>query len=449
MRIHQPIAGFCLAALLSACGGGSGGTTAGPAPTTSPVSTGIFVDSPVGGISYTTATQSGKTNAKGEFSYMAGETITLSIGSIQLPAVLANATITPLDIAKTTDVNNQVVSNILVFLQSLDEDGNPANGISISAAALTAATAGVNFDVSPNAFSTNAAVTKLVTNSGSVNKTLIAEATAKAHFQNTLNGNTGTTKINVAPVANAGGVQSLLAGAVVTLDASASSDANNDTLTYLWVLTTKPSGSTAALSAPASAKPLFTADVAGAYVATLVVNDGKLDSAASTVTVTASAANAAPVANAGAAQSVLVKSTVTLNGAASSDANGDALTYSWTLTSKPAGSTAALANATSVNPTFVPDVAGNYVASLIVNDGKVSSSAGTVTLTAAVANVAPVANAGGGSKCSCWKRRDAGRQRQLGCQWRRFDLRLDLDFQASRQRSSLGRFRFRQTDVDG
>ena len=122
MKIYQPIAGFCLAALLSACGGG-GGTAADLAATTPSVSIGIFVDSPVSGISYNTATQSGKTNSKGEFFYVAGENITFSIGSIQLPAVLANATITPLDIAKTTDINQQVVSNILVLLQSLDEDG--------------------------------------------------------------------------------------------------------------------------------------------------------------------------------------------------------------------------------------------------------------------------------------------------------------------------------------
>lgn len=396
MKIHQPIAGFCLAALLSACGGGStsGETAAAPTPSSPFVSTGIFVDSPVSGIGYSTATQSGKTNAKGEFSYVAGENITFSIGSLQLPAVLANATITPLDIAKTTDVNNQVVSNILVLLQSLDEDGNPANGISIPAAAAAKTTSGIIFDVSPGAFSANTAVISLVANSGSVNTTLIAEATARAHFQGTLSGTTGTTKINVAPVANPGAVQSLVAGALATLDASASSDANNDTLTYLWVLTSKPSGSTAALSAPTSAKPTFTADVAGAYVATLVVNDGTVGSTASTVTITASAANTAPVANAGAAQSVLVKSTVSLNGAASSDANGDALTYAWTLSSKPPGSTAALANSTSVNPTFLPDVAGSYVASLVVNDGKLSSTASTITVTAAVANVAPVANAG-------------------------------------------------------
>ena len=74
---------------------------------------------------------------------------------------------------------------------------------------------------------------------------------------------------------------------------------------------------------------------------------------------------------------------VTLNGSASSDANGDQLTYSWTLTSRPAGSAAVLAGATTAAPAFTADLAGTYVASLIVNDGTVNSAPATVTVTAA------------------------------------------------------------------
>ncbi|MEI6600928.1 MAG: TIGR03790 family protein [Comamonadaceae bacterium] len=92
--------------------------------------------------------------------------------------------------------------------------------------------------------------------------------------------------------------------------------------------------------------------------------------------------NAAPVANAGLAQSVLTGTLVTLDGSASTDANNDALTYSWSLTSKPAGSGAALLSPTAVKPTFTADVAGTYVAALTVSDGKLSSSAATVSLTA-------------------------------------------------------------------
>ncbi|MCX7144352.1 MAG: DUF1566 domain-containing protein, partial [Proteobacteria bacterium] len=75
----------------------------------------------------------------------------------------------------------------------------------------------------------------------------------------------------------------------------------------------------------------------------------------------------------------------------SSAAAGRTLTYAWTLTTKPAGSAAALATATSKKATFTADLEGNYVASLVVNDGKSNSSASTVTITAGttIASVLP------------------------------------------------------------
>jgi hypothetical protein len=142
------------------------------------------------------------------------------------------------------------------------------------------------------------------------------------------------------------------------------------------------------LSSTSVVSPTFTADLAGTYVVNLLVNDGKVNSSnVSAVTVTASAANSAPVASAGVNQTVTRSGTpsvvtVTLTGAGSTDANGDTLTYLWALTTRPTGSTASLSSTTVVSPTFVADVAGIYVASLIVNDGKVSSSVATVAITA-------------------------------------------------------------------
>ena len=123
----------------------------------------------------------------------------------------------------------------------------------------------------------------------------------------------------------------------------------------------------------------FTVDRAGDYTAQLIVNDGTLSSDPNTVMI--STVNVAPVADAGPDQTVAVNVLVILGGSGSSDANGDPLTYSWSITSTPFGSAAALSSLTSVSTTFTADLAGTYVVQLIVNDGTVDSAPKTVTIT--------------------------------------------------------------------
>lgn len=103
-------------------------------------------------------------------------------------------------------------------------------------------------------------------------------------------------------------------------------------------------------------------------------------------------ANTPPVADAGPDQSVETGTGVTLDGTGSSDPDGDAFTYAWTLTTVPATSTAALADPTSAMPTFVADLDGEYIAELVVNDGTDDSAPDTVTITAGPAPTTPPAN---------------------------------------------------------
>ncbi len=106
--------------------------------------------------------------------------------------------------------------------------------------------------------------------------------------------------------------------------------------------------------------------------------------------------NQAPTAAAGSDVSVSVGLAVTLDGTASADPDGDAITYAWTLT-PPSGSAAVLDGETGESPTFTPDVEGAYVASLVVNDGTDDSAPDEITVTATdnTTSSAVTASAGG------------------------------------------------------
>jgi hypothetical protein len=176
---------------------------------------------------------------------------------------------------------------------------------------------------------------------------------------------------------------STVVGTTVNLSGAASSDANGDPLTYTWTLVSRPAGSIVAPANASSATATLTPDVAGLYVVELVVSDGMVSSAPDSVVVTVGdpGVNLAPVAKAGPRQrNVATGQTVTLDGSKSYDPNGTALTYSWKFKSKPKKSKATLQGATTVAPTFVPDVRGNYVVQLVVSDGQLTSVVSTVMI---------------------------------------------------------------------
>jgi hypothetical protein len=206
---------------------------------------------------------------------------------------------------------------------------------------------------------------------------------------------------NVAPSANAGphtpnnegrARYVLLNNLPVVLDGSASRDSNGESFTYNWSFASRPTGSASVLNANAvnPALPNFIPDVVGTYRPKLVTNDGRLASTDAFATVVVGTGNVQPNASAGAFyQTVVAGNTVTLDGRRSYDSNTtDVLQYNWSLVSKPTGSTAALSSPVATQPTFVADRPGVYVASVIVNDGQLSSIA-DATAVVALAQAGP------------------------------------------------------------
>ena len=192
--------------------------------------------------------------------------------------------------------------------------------------------------------------------------------------------------------------QHVKTGSEVQFDASQSSCQSDSEARYQWTLDSMPSGSSAQLSSEASAIVIFTADMDGVYQASVQIT---CDSAQSpieyfTATATSDANNAIATALVGPEEHVKVGMRVTLDGSRSFDSDAHSLTYSWSVDSIPASSSAVLSDASSAQPTFIADVAGRYEYELIVHDGSVESSPVSAVVFAELAHVnsSPVANAG-------------------------------------------------------
>jgi hypothetical protein len=198
---------------------------------------------------------------------------------------------------------------------------------------------------------------------------------------------------NLKPVANAGADQTVHTGSLVTLDGSGSSDPDgNYPLAYAWAITLKPAGSAAALTNPTAVNPSFTADLPGDYEIQLVVTDS-LGLSSDPATVKVSTTNTAPVAAAGPDQAAtLIGAKIQLDGSQSYDPDGDPITYLWSFVTIPQGSAAKLSNPAIINPTFIADVHGTYVAQLVVRDPWSQSAPSKVTIS--FENIKPVADAG-------------------------------------------------------
>lgn len=188
--------------------------------------------------------------------------------------------------------------------------------------------------------------------------------------------NTFTVTVsNVAPVADAGTDQSVAEGAVVTFSGSFTDSGSADTHSILWSF---GDGATA----DGTLTPTHTYADNGNYTVTLTVTDD--DGGIGTDTLTVTVENVAPVAEAGADQTVAEGTVVTFAGSFV-DPGNDTHTILWSFGD---GAT----ESGTLTPTHTYADNGAYTVTLTVTDD--DGGVGTDTPTVTVNNVAPEVNAG-------------------------------------------------------
>ena len=199
---------------------------------------------------------------------------------------------------------------------------------------------------------------------------------------------------NQAPVANAGANQTISLPSSATLSGSATDDGLPNppaTLTYVWSKASGPGTVTFGNATAAATTATF--GQSGTYVLTLTASDSALNGT-STVTITVQPQNQAPVANAGANQTISLPSSTTLNGSATDDGLPNppgALTYTWSKISGPGNATFGNANSATTTTSF--SQAGTYVLQFSASDSVLSGTS-TITIIVQPQNQAPIANAG-------------------------------------------------------
>lgn len=95
----------------------------------------------IGNLQYKTESYKGFTSPRGEYYYLPGETIEFSIGAIAIPAMPASASVSLVDAVaamegggakRVVDISRAQALNFFGLLLTLDQDGSPDNGITIS-----------------------------------------------------------------------------------------------------------------------------------------------------------------------------------------------------------------------------------------------------------------------------------------------------------------------------
>jgi hypothetical protein len=167
---------------LNACGGSSGDGSSGSDTPASTINNGVFIDSRVEGLEFSTSTQNGVTNANGEFQYQDGENVTFSLYGQPIAEVPGYDVLTPFDNSDDT-VHPDYPINLLRFMQTLDTDADAANGITLPVVSVTM---NVNFDQNMADFENDANVVAFISDNTNVTTLTVTPANAVNHFNDSV-----------------------------------------------------------------------------------------------------------------------------------------------------------------------------------------------------------------------------------------------------------------------
>ena len=215
-----------------------------------------------------------------------------------------------------------------------------------------------------------------------------------------------------APVANAGADADVSLGDAATLDASGSEwcQSTSSSLTFSWSFLSRPVDSVVddtSLSdnrTNTAITPVFTPDVLGDYVLSLVLTDANGESAEDIVVISSVPGDQPPVADCGGSYKGVVGTAVSLDGSGAYDPENAELEYSWSLSVPECSSltTESLRNQGGPTPTFVPDCSDSFEISMVVSDGAQWSDPVVCVVDVAGDESSPVADAGvGGDLGAC------------------------------------------------
>ncbi|MEW8408434.1 MAG: PKD domain-containing protein [Candidatus Thiodiazotropha sp.] len=195
---------------------------------------------------------------------------------------------------------------------------------------------------------------------------------------------------NQSPVSVAGDDLTVNAGDTVTLDGSASSDADGTIVQYIWKQNRGPSVALQNARTPISS---FVMPADAELVFTLsVIDDSGAITRDSIVVRSTTNNNQPPNADAGADQTVAAGETVQLDGSASSDADGAIVSYNWR---QNRGPSVVLQDARTAAPSFVMPADAELAFTLSVTDDSGAITRDSVVIHSAVSsNQPPNADAG-------------------------------------------------------